>query len=160
LGQRDSTVTALGIFAIHIAGNLANVLRQVLRYSALGAGIFYGLYHQAKLSTAAKLAAIDREYEHKQSLIEKARAEYAKKKNPASSKTEGGDGTFTAKSPFVQKTWRTNRSRSTMGPNRPSGASSRTTLMVRYSYKRSQRFAIRLGGLLEGCCGGKSIRIR
>ncbi|CZR54242.1 related to F1F0-ATP synthase subunit E [Phialocephala subalpina] len=63
----------------------------VLRYSALGAGIFYGLYHQAKLSSAAKLAAIDREYQHKQSLIEKAKAEYSKKNMPASAKTEGGD---------------------------------------------------------------------
>lgn len=72
----------------------ANLFLQVLRWSALGAGVFYGLYHQSKLSTSAKLAAIDREYQHKQSLIEKAKAEYAKKNMPASSKTEGGDGTF------------------------------------------------------------------
>ncbi|KAH8781803.1 putative ATP synthase subunit E, mitochondrial [Hyaloscypha finlandica] len=62
----------------------------VLRYSALGAGIFYGMYHQAKLSSAAKLAAINREYEHKQQLIEKAKAEYSKSKSPASAKTESG----------------------------------------------------------------------
>jgi len=67
---------------------------QVLRYSALGAGIFYGLYHQAKLSSSAKLAAINREYEHKQSLIEKAKAEYSKKNLPPSAKTEGEDSTF------------------------------------------------------------------
>jgi F-type H+-transporting ATP synthase subunit e len=67
---------------------------QVLRYSALGAGIFYGLYRQASLSASAKLAAIDREYEHKQSLIEKAKAEYTKKNMPASAKTEGGGSTF------------------------------------------------------------------
>jgi len=67
---------------------------QVLRYSALGAGIFYGLYRQASLTASAKLAAIDREYEHKQSLIEKAKAEYIKKNMPASSKTEGRDSTF------------------------------------------------------------------
>jgi F-type H+-transporting ATP synthase subunit e len=52
------------------------------------------MYHQAKLSSAAKLAAINREYEHKQSLIEKAKAEYSKKNSPPSAKTEGGDGTF------------------------------------------------------------------
>ncbi|KUJ11231.1 putative ATP synthase subunit E, mitochondrial [Mollisia scopiformis] len=63
----------------------------VLRYSALGAGIFYGLYHQAKLSTAAKLSAINREYEHKQELIEKAKVEYSKKNAPPSAKKEGGD---------------------------------------------------------------------
>jgi hypothetical protein len=52
------------------------------------------MYHQAKLSSAAKLAAINREYEHKQQLIEKAKAEYSKSKLPASAKTEGGGGTF------------------------------------------------------------------
>jgi len=41
------------------------------------------MYHQAKLSSAAKLAAINREYEHKQQLIEKAKAEYSKSKSPA-----------------------------------------------------------------------------
>jgi F-type H+-transporting ATP synthase subunit e len=60
----------------------------------LGAGVFYGLYHQSKLSAAAKLAAIDREYQHKESLIEKAKAEFAKKNMPGGAKTEGGDGTF------------------------------------------------------------------
>ncbi|KAH8593682.1 putative ATP synthase subunit E, mitochondrial [Bisporella sp. PMI_857] len=63
----------------------------VLRWSALGAGVVYGIYHQAKLSSAAKLAAIDRDYEHKQKLIEQAKAAYVKKNLPASKKTEGGD---------------------------------------------------------------------
>jgi F-type H+-transporting ATP synthase subunit e len=52
------------------------------------------MYHQAKLSSAAKLAAINREYEHKQQLIEKAKAEYSKSKSPASAKTESGGSTF------------------------------------------------------------------
>jgi F-type H+-transporting ATP synthase subunit e len=60
----------------------------------LGCGVFYGFYHQTKLSAASKSAALDREYHHKESLIEKAKAEYAKKNMPASSKTEGGDGTL------------------------------------------------------------------
>jgi len=59
----------------------------VLRYSALAAGVFYGIYHQASLSASAKLAARNREYEHKQKLIEKAKAEYYM---PAG-KTERGD---------------------------------------------------------------------
>ena len=67
---------------------------QVLRWSALGAGVFYGMYHQAKLSTAAKLSAINREYEHKQSLIAQAKAEYSKKNLPASAKTASGDSTL------------------------------------------------------------------
>ena len=46
------------------------------------------MYHQAKLSSAAKLAAINREYEHKQQLIEKAKAEYSKSKLPPSAKKE------------------------------------------------------------------------
>ncbi|KAK6609424.1 hypothetical protein ACHAQE_003722 [Botrytis cinerea] len=43
------------------------------------------------LSSAAKAAAASREFEHKQKLIEQARAEYAKKNLPASQKTGGGD---------------------------------------------------------------------
>jgi hypothetical protein len=52
------------------------------------------MYHQAKLSTAAKLAAVNREYEHKQQLIEKAKAEYSKSKLPPSAKKEDGGSTF------------------------------------------------------------------
>ncbi|KAK0107505.1 hypothetical protein ONS96_003315 [Cadophora gregata f. sp. sojae] len=66
----------------------------VLRYSALGAGIFYGIYHQSKLSAASKLAAINREYEHKQNLINQAKAEFSKKNAPATAKTESGGSTF------------------------------------------------------------------
>lgn len=65
---------------------------QVLRYSALAVGVFYGLYHQASLTASSKLSAVNREYEHKQSLIEKARAEYSKKNAAPASKTESGDG--------------------------------------------------------------------
>ncbi|KAF4625866.1 hypothetical protein G7Y89_g12299 [Cudoniella acicularis] len=63
----------------------------ILRWSALGAGVLYGVYHQASLSSAAKLAAINRQYEHKQKLIEQAKAEYSKSKLPASAKTTEGD---------------------------------------------------------------------
>ncbi|KAG4432708.1 hypothetical protein IFR05_011808 [Cadophora sp. M221] len=62
----------------------------VLRYSALGAGIFYGFYHQAKLSSASKLAAINREYERKESLINQAKAEFSKKNAPAKPSTGSG----------------------------------------------------------------------
>jgi F-type H+-transporting ATP synthase subunit e len=67
---------------------------QVARYSALGFGIIYGLYHQANLSSSAKQAAAKREYERKQKLIDQAKAEYSKKTLPASQKTENGGGTF------------------------------------------------------------------
>lgn len=62
----------------------------MLRYSALFFGVFYGFYHQSTLSAKAKLAEIDREYHHKESLIQQAKAEFAKKNMPAESKTEGG----------------------------------------------------------------------
>ncbi|KAK3355098.1 ATP synthase E chain-domain-containing protein [Neurospora tetraspora] len=57
---------------------------QVLRYSALGAGIFYGFTHQRSISAAEKAAAAQREYEHKQELINKAKEAYAKSKQPVS----------------------------------------------------------------------------
>ncbi|RDL38572.1 putative ATP synthase subunit e, mitochondrial [Venustampulla echinocandica] len=62
----------------------------VLRWSALGAGVLYGVYHQASLSSSAKVAAIKRDYEHKQKLIDQAKAEYAKKNLPPSAKTAEG----------------------------------------------------------------------
>ncbi|AEO70115.1 1a8c9fb9-5724-4bdb-8978-1a1f2c0b1404 [Thermothielavioides terrestris] len=55
----------------------------VLRYSALGLGIFYGFYHQRSITASQKAAAAQREYEHKQELINKAKEAYAKSKQPA-----------------------------------------------------------------------------
>jgi len=63
----------------------------VLRWSALGLGVVYGVYHQASLTSAAKLAAVNREYEHKQKLIEQAKAEFSKRNLPPSAKTAGND---------------------------------------------------------------------
>ena len=60
----------------------------------MGAGVFYGFSHQASLSASAKAAAVNREYEHKQKLIEQAKAEYSKKNQPPSSKSTEGDGMF------------------------------------------------------------------
>ncbi|KAK3942149.1 ATP synthase E chain-domain-containing protein [Diplogelasinospora grovesii] len=63
----------------------------VLRYSALGLGIFYGFYHQRKINSSQKALAEKREYEHKQELIQKAKEAYAKSKQPgAASSTSGG----------------------------------------------------------------------
>ncbi|KAI0151897.1 ATP synthase E chain-domain-containing protein [Hypoxylon sp. NC0597] len=60
----------------------------VLRYSALALGIFYGFTHQRSINAAQKAAAAQKEYEHKQHLIEQAKAEYAKSKSPARTTTE------------------------------------------------------------------------
>ncbi|KAI9879474.1 MAG: hypothetical protein M1830_008433 [Pleopsidium flavum] len=63
----------------------------VVRYSALAFGVFYGFYHQSTLTAQLKLNEINRDYEHKESLIQKAKAEYTKKTMPSQSKTAGGN---------------------------------------------------------------------
>lgn len=62
---------------------------QVLRWSALGLGVFYGLYRQSTISAADKLKANMAEYEHKQSLIEQAKSEYQKLNAPSDNKSSG-----------------------------------------------------------------------
>ncbi|KAN0072310.1 ATP synthase E chain domain containing protein [Elaphomyces granulatus] len=66
----------------------------VLRYSALVAGLIYGLYHQSSLNTQAKYAEIDREYKRKESLIEQAKTEWKKKTMPPETKS-GSTGIIT-----------------------------------------------------------------
>ncbi|KAI5294979.1 hypothetical protein KEM52_002682 [Ascosphaera acerosa] len=51
---------------------------QVLRWSALGAGLIYGFTHQCSLDSQAKQTRAAREYAHKEALIEQARSEYRK----------------------------------------------------------------------------------
>ncbi|KAJ1333885.1 F-type H+-transporting ATP synthase subunit e [Microdochium nivale] len=55
----------------------------VLRWSALAFGVFYGFSHQRAINATNRATADKKAYEHKQHLIEQAKAEYAKKKNPA-----------------------------------------------------------------------------
>ncbi|KAI1202420.1 ATP synthase E chain-domain-containing protein [Nemania serpens] len=55
----------------------------VLRYSALAVGIFYGFTHQRSITASQRAAAAKREYEHKQHLIDQAKAEFSKSKNPS-----------------------------------------------------------------------------
>ncbi|EON97257.1 putative mitochondrial f0 subunit e protein [Phaeoacremonium minimum UCRPA7] len=59
----------------------------VLRYSALSVGVFYGFYHQRSINATQRAAAARREYEHKQALIDKAKAEYTKSKQPVTAAT-------------------------------------------------------------------------
>lgn len=54
----------------------------VLRFSALGFGVAYGIWHQSTLTAKAKHNQIQREYQHQLSLTEKAKKEYAKKVSP------------------------------------------------------------------------------
>lgn len=55
-----------------------NSFWQVLRWSALGFGVFYGAYHQLSLSARDKANASKKDWEHKESLIKKAKAEWAR----------------------------------------------------------------------------------
>jgi F-type H+-transporting ATP synthase subunit e len=50
----------------------------VLRWSALGFGVFYGAYHQLSISARNKVNHEKQEWERKESLIRQAKAEWAK----------------------------------------------------------------------------------
>ncbi|KAK5044536.1 hypothetical protein LTR84_010660 [Exophiala bonariae] len=63
----------------------------VLRYSALFAGLFYGFSHQRTISANTAAAHAQAEYQHKIDLIQKAKVEWAKKTMPSSSKTDDVD---------------------------------------------------------------------
>ncbi|KAM0329986.1 hypothetical protein ACHAQA_004155 [Verticillium albo-atrum] len=63
----------------------------VLRYTALGLGIFYGFSHQRSITATQKAAVAQREYDHKQQLINQAKAQYAKKNNPAAATTSSAN---------------------------------------------------------------------
>ncbi|KEZ44181.1 hypothetical protein SAPIO_CDS3108 [Scedosporium apiospermum] len=54
----------------------------VLRYSALALGVFYGFTHQRKITATQKAEADKREYQRKEALINQAKSEYARIKNP------------------------------------------------------------------------------
>ncbi|BCR90785.1 ATP synthase subunit e [Aspergillus chevalieri] len=60
----------------------------VLRYSALAAGLAYGVYHQSSLNSQARRAEADREYARKAALIEQAKAEWKKKTTPQEPQTQ------------------------------------------------------------------------
>ncbi|KAF2674744.1 hypothetical protein BT63DRAFT_420030 [Microthyrium microscopicum] len=57
----------------------------VLRWSALGLGVFYGFYHQLSISSGERLRAKRTEWEQKENLISQAKAEFQKSKAPAPS---------------------------------------------------------------------------
>ncbi|KAF2436578.1 hypothetical protein EJ08DRAFT_644910 [Tothia fuscella] len=58
----------------------------VLRWSALGLGVFYGVYHQASISARDRMASAKAEYDTKAKLIAEAKAEYNRKNNPQAAK--------------------------------------------------------------------------
>ncbi|KAJ6789185.1 hypothetical protein PWT90_05906 [Aphanocladium album] len=60
----------------------------VLRWSALAGGVFYGFSHQRTITATQKADHIKHEYEKKQSLINQAKAEYAKTHKPVAASTD------------------------------------------------------------------------
>ncbi|KAH6634118.1 ATP synthase E chain-domain-containing protein [Chaetomium sp. MPI-SDFR-AT-0129] len=64
----------------------------ILRYSVLGLGVVYGFYHQRTITSTQKAAAAQRDYEHKQQLINKAKEAYARSKQPAASASGSSSG--------------------------------------------------------------------
>lgn len=79
--------------------------QQVLRYSALLFGVFYGFSHQRTIYANAKAANVDHEYKHKEALIQKAKAEFAKKNLPPQAKTADGGGEFLAQFNMSCHSW-------------------------------------------------------
>ncbi|KAF9894246.1 hypothetical protein FE257_007748 [Aspergillus nanangensis] len=61
----------------------------VLRYSALVAGLVYGVYHQSSITSSAKQADAQREYARQERLIEQAKAEWKKKTAPKDTTQSG-----------------------------------------------------------------------
>ncbi|KAF5597067.1 F1F0-ATP synthase subunit E [Fusarium pseudocircinatum] len=66
------------------SGNTTIRAADVLRWSALGLGIFYGFTHQRAITASQKAEHAQHEYEKKEKLIQQAKAEFAKKNNPTS----------------------------------------------------------------------------
>ncbi|KAG0642692.1 ATP synthase E chain-domain-containing protein, partial [Tuber brumale] len=62
----------------------------VIRYSALGLGIFYGFIYQNKLAAQAKIRRAENEYHRKEKLIMQAKAEWAKKHSADKTTASGG----------------------------------------------------------------------
>lgn len=61
---------------------LTSYSSQILRYGALGGGVFYGWTHQSTLTAKSKLIQAERERVHHNHLVEKAHEEYLKRKEP------------------------------------------------------------------------------
>ncbi|KAF2400517.1 hypothetical protein EJ06DRAFT_530488 [Trichodelitschia bisporula] len=71
---------------------MASTSLNVLRWSALGVGVFYGAYHQSKISARDRAVAAKAAYENKARLISQAKAEYTKKTQPAHAQASGSTG--------------------------------------------------------------------
>jgi hypothetical protein len=59
---------------------LALICMQVFRWSALGVGVVYGVFHRSTLSKQAEHKRLQAERAHKEELIKQAKAEYQRRK--------------------------------------------------------------------------------
>ncbi|KAF8467765.1 ATP synthase E chain-domain-containing protein [Kalaharituber pfeilii] len=76
---------------------MASPAVNVLRYTALGAGIVYGFLHQRTIYNRAEKAKDAAEYAHKEALIRQAKAEWANRHSPKSTSgviTDPNDSRF------------------------------------------------------------------
>ncbi|QPH00538.1 hypothetical protein C2857_004247 [Epichloe festucae Fl1] len=71
----------------------------VLRWSALAVGVFYGFSHQRTIYASQRAEHDKHEYERKQKLIDQAKAEYAKEHAPASTATAKNGAVFDVNDP-------------------------------------------------------------
>ncbi|CAG9971289.1 unnamed protein product [Clonostachys byssicola] len=71
----------------------------VLRWSALAVGVFYGFSHQRSITAAQRAQHDQHEYQEKQKKIDQAKAEYAKQKNPAPASSSDGMSALVLESP-------------------------------------------------------------
>lgn len=62
----------------HPAAQMLTAMTQVLRWSALATGLFYGAYTQLSISARERVQAEQKAYSHKESLIRQAKAEWAR----------------------------------------------------------------------------------
>ncbi|KAL8772300.1 MAG: hypothetical protein Q9209_002512 [Squamulea sp. 1 TL-2023] len=63
----------------------------VLRYTALFAGVSYGFYRQSNLNAQSHKAKVDRDFAHQASLITQAKAEFKNKNMPSENVTKGAE---------------------------------------------------------------------
>lgn len=115
---------------------------QVLRYSALVAGLVYGVYHQSSITSSAKQAEAEREYARQERLIQQAKAEWKKKTQPQNPQTQNSGGMIgefrvpCASEPSSRPPW--------------FSLSSDVPLIIGFSsHHGSRRQPVRPGGLLE-----------
>ncbi|KAI3402630.1 TIM11 [Candida oxycetoniae] len=71
----------------------------VLRYSALGAGLFYGAYHRYSLETANTKQQAAKEWKREEKLIAEAKAVYQKINTPPKEKSNVSSGSINWEDP-------------------------------------------------------------